>query len=52
MDIIILFLLLFTGMAIWRGAPRWLVLGCWIVTLVLMLGLFRYHVTSSLGLSF
>ena len=52
MDIIILFLLLFTAVAIWRGAPRWLVLGCWMVTFLLMLGLFRYHVTSALGLSF
>ena len=26
MDIIILFLLLFIGLTIWRGAPRWLVL--------------------------
>ena len=52
MDIIILFLLLFTGLAMWRGAPRWLVLSCWTMTLLLMLGLFRFHVTSSLGLSF
>jgi hypothetical protein len=52
MDILILFVLLFTGMAIWREAPRWLVLGCWGLALVMMLGLFRYHVTSSLGLNF
>lgn len=52
MDIIILFLLLFAAVAIWQGAPRWLVLSCWMVTLVLMLGLFRHHVTSALGLSF
>lgn len=52
MDIIILFLLFFTALAIWRGAPHSLVLGCWVVALVLMIGLFRYHVTSSLGLSF
>lgn len=52
MDIIILFLLLFTALAIWRDAPRGLVLGCWVVALVLMIGLFRHHVTSSLGLSF
>ena len=52
MDIIILFLLLATALAIWRGAPRWLVMTGWAVALVLMLGLFRYHVTSSLGLSF
>lgn len=52
MDILILFLLLFTALAIWRGAPRGLVLSCWLVALALMLSLFRYHVTSSLGLSF
>ena len=52
MDIIILFLLLFIGLAMWRGAPRWLVLGCWTACLLLMLGLFRHHVTSTLGLSF
>jgi hypothetical protein len=52
MDIIILFVLLFTALAIWRDAPRGLVLACWALALVLMLGLFRYHVTSSLGLSF
>ena len=52
MDIIILFLLLFIGLAMWRAAPRWLVVTCWVGTLLLMIGLFRYHVTSSLGLSF
>ena len=52
MDIIILYLLLFIGFAMWRGAPRWLVLSCWFGTLLLMIGLFRFHVTSSLGLSF
>lgn len=52
MDIIILFLLLFIALAIWRGAPRWLVLTCWLGTFLLMIGLFRFHVTSSLGLSF
>ena len=52
MDIIILYLLLFIGLAMWRGAPRWLVLSCWFGTQLLMIGLFRFHVTSSLGLSF
>ena len=52
MDIIILFLLLFIAHAMWQGAPRWLVLTCWFGTLLLMIGLFRFHVTSSLGLSF
>lgn len=52
MDIIILFVLFLTGLTIWRGAPRWLVLCGWTLAFVLMIGLFRYHVTSSLGLSF
>jgi high-affinity Fe2+/Pb2+ permease len=52
MDIIILFLLFFIGLAIWRGAPRWLILTCWVGTLLLMIGLFRFHVTSVLDLSF
>lgn len=52
MDILILLVLFFTGLAIWYNASRWLVLCCWGLTLVMMLGLFRYHVTSSLGLSF
>ena len=52
MDILILVLLMVTGIAIWREAPRWLVLCCWSLAFVMMLGLFRYHVTSSLGLSF
>jgi hypothetical protein len=52
MDIIILYLLLAIGVAMWRGAPRWLVLSCWTAALLLMVGLFRFHVTSSLGLSF
>ena len=52
MDILILFVLLLTGLIIWYRAPRWLVLCSWAMALVMMLGLFRYHVTSSLGLSF
>jgi hypothetical protein len=52
MDIIILFVLFLTGLAVWRDAPRWLVITGWTMALVLMIGLFRYHVTSSLGLSF
>jgi hypothetical protein len=52
MDILILFVLLLTSLAIWYKAPRWLVLCCWGLALVIMLGLFRYHLTSSLGLSF
>ena len=35
-----------------RSAPRVWILGLWVLGLVLMLGLFRYHVTSPLDLSF
>lgn len=35
-----------------KGAKRGLILGLWVLGLVLMLGLFRYHVTSALDLSF
>jgi hypothetical protein len=52
MDIIIMVLLLVTGILIYRGAARKWILTSWIVALVLMLGLFRYHVTSPLDLSF
>lgn len=52
MDIIILALLLTTAILIVRGAPRKWILASWIIALVLMLGLFRYHVTSPLDLSF
>ncbi len=52
MDILILFLLLFTSLGIWRGAPRALLLTCWLGALGMMLGLFNYHVSTSLGLSF
>lgn len=52
MDIIILVLLLATALLIVKGAKRGLILSMWIITLVLMLGLFRYHVTSALDLSF
>lgn len=52
MDIIILVLLLVTALLIVKGAKRGLVLSLWLITLVLMLGLFRYHVTSALDLSF
>ncbi len=52
MDIIILVLLLATALLIVKGAKRGLILSMWIITLVLMLGLFRYHVSSALDLSF
>jgi hypothetical protein len=45
-------LLLGLALLIWRGAKRGLILGLWAVGLVAMIGLFRYHVTSVLDLSF
>ena len=52
MDIIILALLLTTAILMVRGAPRKWILTSWIVAFVLMLALFRYHVSSPLDLSF
>lgn len=52
MDIIILTVLLITVILVVRGASRTLILATWLIALVLMLGLFRYHVTSPLDLSF
>ncbi len=52
MDIIILALLLVTAILIVKGAKRGLILSFWVLSLVLMLGLFRYHVSSALDLSF
>ncbi len=52
MDIVIMIILLSTALLIWRGADRGLVIGLWMVGLVAMLGLFNYHVTSTLNLSF
>lgn len=45
-------LLLVLALAVWRGAGRGTVIALWLVGLVLMVGLFRYHVTSHLDLSF
>ena len=52
MDIVILFLLLATGALMHLGAPRRIILASWIVSAILIAGLFKYHVTSALGLSF
>lgn len=52
MDIVILVLLLITAVLIVKGSKRGLILSFWVIGLVLMLGLFRYHVTSALDLSF
>ena len=45
-------LLFVLALLIWRGAKRGLILSLWVIGLVAMIGLFRFHVTSSLGLSF
>ncbi len=51
-DILIMVLLLGLALLIWRGSKRGLILGLWILALVAMVGLFRFHVTSQLDLSF
>ena len=51
-DILILLALLGLAVLILRGARRGLILSLWVVTLIAMLALFRYHVTSPLDLSF
>lgn len=45
-------LLFVIAVLIWRGARRGMIIALWAVGLVAMIGLFRYHVTSTLDLSF
>ena len=45
-------LLLVIALLVWRGAQRGMVIALWVVGVVAMVGLFRYHVTSVLDLSF
>ena len=45
-------LLFVVALLMWRGAKRGLILTLWFVGLVAMIGLFRFHVTSVLDLSF
>lgn len=52
MDIIILALLFVTVVLVLKAAPRKWIITTWVVALILMLALFRYHVTSPLDLSF
>lgn len=52
MDILILVALFVTAVLIYRGANRNAILALWVVTVIAALGLFRYHVTSPLDLSF
>jgi len=51
-DILIMVLLLALALLVWRGAKRGVIIAVWAVGLVAMIGLFRYHVTSTLDLSF
>ncbi len=45
-------LLLAIALLIWRGASRGLIITLWFVGLIAVIGLFDYHVTSHLDLSF
>lgn len=45
-------LLLAIALLVWRGAKRGLIICLWAIGVVAMIGLFRYHVTSTLDLSF
>lgn len=45
-------LLLVITLLVWRGAKRGMIIALWAVALVATIGLFRYHVTSTLDLSF
>jgi hypothetical protein len=51
-DILIMILLLVIALLVWRGASRGVIITLWVVGVVAMLGLFRFHVTSLLDLSF
>ena len=52
MDTLIMILLLVTAIVAYRGmARRWVII-LWVVSLVAMLCMFKYHVTSKLHLHF
>jgi hypothetical protein len=51
-DIIIMVILMAVALLIWRGARRGYIIALWMVALFAMLGLFRFHITSHLDLSF
>ncbi len=44
-------LLLSISLLMWRGAKRGLIISLWVFTLVVTLGLYRYHVTTALDVS-
>ena len=52
MDTIIMLLLLVTAVAAYRGLSRRVILIVWLIALISMVGLFRYHVSSKLHLNF
>ncbi len=45
-------LLLALALMVWKGVNRQAVIALWFVGLVAVVGLFRFHVTSALDLSF
>lgn len=45
-------LLLVIALLIWRGAKNGLILSLWVIGVIAMIGLFKWHVTSVLDLSF
>lgn len=44
--------LLAVALMLWRGVKREMTIALWVVGLIMMIGLFRWHVTSELDLSF
>ena len=45
-------LLLAIALLVWRGTNRGVIISLWVVGIVATIGLFRFHVTSLLDLSF
>lgn len=45
-------LLFALALLIWRGAKHGLILTLWVIGVIAMIGLFKWHVTSVLDLSF
>jgi len=45
-------LLLVIALLVWRGINRGVIITLWVVGIVAVIGLFRFHVTSMLDLSF
>lgn len=45
-------LLLVLALLVWRGANRGTVIGLWVIGVIAVISLFRFHVTSTLDLSF